>query len=471
MSKKDVEPARRNYFFGASYEDLGKTIKRAFALNEYSIWKGKENIKDAWINGGIFKKIITLAENSISMIMILVFGTVYTLLFSVFHIGAVFVIMLVFYILFSIVWIVDRVYLLLHKVRTDCPVCHRSALIPWYRCPSCGELHRQLVPGKYGVWKHTCNCGQKIPSTFLNGRSKITGICPYCESELVASEVKPIVFQLIGGSGSGKTVYLAAFYHELLEKMKTESSVQYAITTQYQPYFEDLERWFEGEICPSTVQLNSQMYPVLINTGQGITRQFSIYDIAGEMFNGDTINSQEIQRQFQYCDGLLFVIDPYSSQKIHIDAESEVDMQDFSDVSANDVATSFINYFISTKHVNATKRSDKKLSVIITKADVKEVKREIGLAKINAIYSAHPEQYKTKDDCRNQVCRQYLVNMGFSSAVDELEIHFREVQYYPVSAIGHSQDGTAYESWGIMQPFEWMLPSVDKSLADSIGIV
>ena len=252
--------------------------------------------------------------------------------------------------------------------------------------------------------------------------------------------------------------------------MKNNRSVQYEITTQYQPYFDDLERWFGGEACSATIQLNSQMYPVLLDIGHGIKRQFSVYDIAGEMFNGDTIYSQEIQRQFQYCDGLLFVIDPCSSEKLHIGEESEVDMQDVSDVSANDVATNFINYFISTKHVNATKRSNKKLSVIITKADVKEIKREIGPAKINAVYSAQPGKYKTKADCRNQVCRQYLIDMGFSSAVDELEIHFREVQYYPVSAIGHSQDGTMYESWGIMEPFEWMLQNADKTLADSIGI-
>lgn len=470
MSGKNIEPAKQNYFFGASYEDLGRTIKKAFSINKQSARKSGENIKYAWENKGIFGKIASLAKNSISIIIILFLGTAYTIFFSIFHIGIVFCIMLLFYIVFSIAWLVDRIYLLIHKVRTDCPNCHSSALIPWYRCSSCGEIHKQLVPGKYGVWRHTCNCGEKLPSTFLNGRSQITSICPYCESELVASEVRPIVFQLIGGSGSGKTIYLASFYHAFLEKVKSNSNVQYEITEQYQPYFDDLERWFGGELCPSTNQLNSQMYPLLVETGKGIKRQFSVYDIAGEMFSGDNIRTQEIQRQFQYCDGLLFVIDPYSSEEFRVNDVSKVDMQDFSEVSANEVATNFINYFISTNHVNATKRSDKKLSVIITKADVKEIKKEIGPAKINAIYSAHPEQYRTKGDCRNQVCRQYLVNMGFSSAVEELEIHFRNIQYYPISAMGHSQDGTEYEPWGIMEPFEWMLPGVDKKLATAIGI-
>lgn len=470
MSEKNFEPAKKNYFFGDSYEDLGKTIKKAFELNTNSIYKGKQNIVSAWINGGIFKKIVSLAMNGISIIILLVFGTLYTLLFSVFHIGIVFALMVLFYIVFSVVWLIDRIYLLIHKVRTDCPVCHESALIPYYRCPSCGEIHRWLVPNKYGVWKHKCNCGEAIPSTFLNGRSKITAICPYCDSELVASEVRPVVFQLIGGSRAGKTVYLAAFYHEFINMIKEKKGIGLEITESYRPLFYDLERWFNGGECLSTTQLNSQMYPVIIDIGYGIKRQFSIYDIAGEMFKGDIINSETLQKQFQYCDGLIFVIDPYSSEKMRPKNSGNSDIHDYSEISANSVATNFINYFIHTKYVNATKQSNKKMAVIITKADIDEVKEEIGQAKIDAVYFANGGQYKSKEECRNQICRQYLINIGFSSAVNDLEIHFSRIQYYPVSAMGHSQNGTKYKSWGIMEPLEWMLSDVDKVLADKIGI-
>ncbi|MCD7825669.1 MAG: hypothetical protein LUH14_06905 [Clostridiaceae bacterium] len=466
MSKKLVEPAKMNYFFGPGWEDLGKTIKRAFQLNSDSMKKASGAISDAWTYGGFFDKMISLLKNGITIIIILILGTAYVLLFSAIHIAIVTIIMFLCYVVFAMVWAMDRIYLLLHKARTDCPVCKRSFLIPAYRC-SCGEIHYQLVPGKYGVWKHKCKCGSKLPSTFLTGRSRLEAMCPECNSKAAAGEVKPVVFQLIGGSGSGKTVYLTALFHQIFERMRRKNAVQCEIPDEFQPYFDDLKRWYEGEDCPATVQMSSQMYPLVLDVGKGIKRQFSIYDIAGEMFGSDVIYSQDLERQFQYCDGLLFVIDPYGGSQAQDD---DMDVSDFSNVSANNVVTNFVNYFISTKHSNATKRSDKKVSVLIVKSDVKEIKKNIGPAKIHAIYSANPEQYTSEQDCRNQVCKQYLADRGLESAINELEIHFKNVRYYPVSSMGHTKDGSQFAPWGVIEPLQWMLSDADRSLAEKMGL-
>ena len=63
MSKKIMEPAKMNYFFGASWEDLGKTIKRAFQLNSNSIKEAGKKISDAWAYGGFIKKVASLFKN------------------------------------------------------------------------------------------------------------------------------------------------------------------------------------------------------------------------------------------------------------------------------------------------------------------------------------------------------------------------------------------------------------------------
>ena len=62
-------------------------------------------------------------------------------------------VVLAIYVIFTIVWIIDRIYLLKNKIRSDCPTCHSRFLIPTFMCPDCGAMHKKLVPGPYGIWK------------------------------------------------------------------------------------------------------------------------------------------------------------------------------------------------------------------------------------------------------------------------------------------------------------------------------
>ena len=140
-------------------------------------------------------------------------------------------------------------------------------------------------------------------------------------------------------------MYLSAFFHEYLQKLSSNKNLEFTITDQYQPFFDELEEWYNGIDCPATAQLNSQMYPLLIDSSLGVKRQFSIYDIAGEMFDGFTADTEIQQQQFHYCDGLLFLIDPFSSGNLRTNKiNAGEDISDFSDMAVEDVATNFINY-------------------------------------------------------------------------------------------------------------------------------
>lgn len=295
--------------------------------------------------------------------------------------------------------------------------------------------------------------------------------CPDCGSPLVASDARPIVFQLVGGSKAGKTVYLSAFFHEYLQKLSTNRNLELTIADQYRPYFDELEEWYSGVGCPATAQLNSQMYPVIIDSSLGVKRQFSIYDIAGEMFDGFTADSEVQQQQFHYCDGLLFLIDPFSSGDLRMNKiNAGEDVSDFSDMAVEDVATNFINYLIRTGHAKANSRCNIPIAILIAKADIKEVKRAIGPAKINSIFRNNAEQYGTYENARDSICRQFLMDIGLAATVDNLETQFSNLHYFPVSAMGHTPDGTPYEPWGIMDAIEWMLPLADKELSELIAL-
>ena len=463
--EKNDEPAKRSYFFGPGYAQLTGTIKRAFELNYLSGKKvstsvaGFSGIKAVF--GGIY---LIVAD-----ICIYVIGTILCLAFGLLH-GTVTATVMVFtYIVFTIVWIVDRVYLLINQIRSDCPVCHSRFLIPTFRCPDCGAMHKKLVPGPYGIWKHKCTCGRKIPSTFLNGRSKLDAYCPECESPLVASDARPIVFQLIGGSKSGKTVFLSAYFHEWLERLRRNDNLQVEISDQYQPFFDELEEWYSGVDCPATAQLNSQMYPLIINSSLGVKRQFSVYDIAGEMFDGFTADNEILQQQFYYCNGLLFLIDPFSSGSLRDDRiNSGEDMSDFSDMPVEDVATNFINYLVTTGNKKVNARCTIPMAVLIAKADIREIKRAIGPAKIASIFRNNPGTYATYEEARDGECRKFLIDIGLSATVENLETEFSNLHYFPVSSMGHVPDGSEYEPWGVTDAIDWMLPLADQELADLI---
>lgn len=471
--EKDDEPARRSYFFGPGYAQLVATIQNAFELNAASGKKMKatgDSLKgDSTGTWGTIKSIGGIIYSCAGYFCINVIGMVLCAVLGLIHGSITTAVMVVIYIIFTIVWLVDRVYLLTRKIRSDCPVCHERFLIPMFMCPDCGAMHKKLVPGPYGIWTHTCTCGRKLPATFMNGRSKLEAYSPCCEAPLVASDARPIVFQLIGGSKAGKTVYLSAFFHEYLQKLSKNRNLQVAIADQYKPYFDDLEEWYNGADCPATAQLNSQMYPIVIDSSLGVKRQFSIYDIAGEMFNGSTAEAEVQQQQFHYCNGLLFLIDPFSSGTLRASRMNAGEsLFDFSEMASEDVATNFINYLIHTGHAKADARCNIPISVLIAKSDVREIKREIGPAKIRSIFRTNSEQYGTYENARDSVCRQFLINIGLSTTVDELETQFSNLHYFPISAMGHTPDGTPYEPWGIMDAVEWMLPLADKKFSDLV---
>lgn len=471
--EKDDEPAKRSYFFGPGYAQLVGTIKTAFEYNSLSgekvstTAKGFKGDSDG-IWGGI-KSIFGVVYLIIADICIYVIGTILCAVFGLIHGVITTAVMILTYIIFTIVWIIDRLYLLKNKIRSDCPVCHSRFLIPTFMCPECGAMHKKLVPGPYGIWKHKCTCGHKIPSTFLNGRSKLDAYCPDCGSPLVASDARPIVFQLIGGSKSGKTVFLSAYFREYLEKLRRNRNLEIEISDQYRPFFDELEEWYSGIDCPATAQLNSQMYPLLINSSLGVKRQFSIYDIAGEMFDGFTADSEILQQQFHYCDGLLFLIDPFSSGNLRDDRiNSGEDMSDFSDMPVEDVVTNFINYLVTTGHKKANARCNIPMAILIAKADVREIKRAIGPAKIASVFRNNQSGYASYEDIRDGECRKFLIDIGLSATVENLETEFSNLHYFPVSAMGHAPDGSEYDPWGVTDAIDWMLPLADKELADLI---
>ena len=134
-----LQPAKKSYFFGKGYRDVGNTIKGAWRRNFVSLRKFKNNITMSRISGdGRTTRLFKLVLNVLAMLSVLIYGSIITAVVSVINIAVVFVVMAVIYLGFSIIWLVDRLYLIRKHIFTACHECKEKSLIPTYICPRCG---------------------------------------------------------------------------------------------------------------------------------------------------------------------------------------------------------------------------------------------------------------------------------------------------------------------------------------------
>lgn len=435
--KDAIKGVRRGYFFGPGLHQLKAIVRDSFGRLSETL----ANVK-AWRERVVTdhpSRFITIPVTvfyGLTFILTYVFGGLWVAIFSLILSAVLLVGMIAFFLFFGALWIADRLYLLLHSIQSRCSQCHRVSVVPVFLCDQCGEEHKKLTPGPYGIFKRTCGCGNELPTTVFSGRSKLEALCPFDYTPLAASNAQQIGVQLVGSTQSGKTTYLASFWHCFNERAKTFKTID----VKYSPenLFELLETNFRsGDKFDATKTKNAEMYSAIIEEEKQIPLQFSIYDIAGEAFEELDENAQ--QEQFSYCEGIMFVVDP-SDDPMH--AMTSISM--------------FISNFESMKGISASKVVTLPIAVLITKADL--FKKEIGPAKIKVEHkklcrdAADPENAPTYPETRSAICRQFLLEHDFEPIVDMLEAKFDSVSYYPVSAMGHEPNMESYEPWGVLEP-------------------
>ncbi len=135
MSKKNAQPAKKSYFFGQGYKDIGDAIRLSWRKNASTAKKYYDSFTEKGLMSfkGIFKLFCALSVVS--------FGTVFFALISLVMVAVVSLFFVLVYIGFSAVWLFDRLYLMRKKIFTACNECKSKFLIPTYLCPDCGAQH------------------------------------------------------------------------------------------------------------------------------------------------------------------------------------------------------------------------------------------------------------------------------------------------------------------------------------------
>jgi len=401
----------------------------------------------------------------VEMVLRDVIGTVYLLAVSLIHRLILLVLRWISYLLIPLWQIVDKSV----RINQHCPNCYGTFNLPAFRCPHCGKIHKDLIPSRCGIIIARCECGGFMASSALTGRSQIDAVCPVCEADLVAANVKQFSIQLVGGNTSGKTAFLASFQHLYLDR--TFGMKNLTVYGKPQEYFDDLEAMYkDGQTQPSSAT-SVMTYSLLHKIKQTGKHSLVIYDIPDEVvLNG---GYERNPRNLGFTDGIVIIIDPLSVALVREECfksgdKHEVDNYSTDDV--NEVIVEFVHQFSSITGRTARKQIEVPVAIIINKTDVKAVKREIGLPKIKATYNANPGAYRNDITlARDEICRAYLEHLGLDNALNNLDGIFSNIRYFPVSAMGHlSTAGKAFEPFGVMEPVTWMASEAKASFLHSV---
>jgi len=397
----------------------------------------------------------------VEMVLRVVIGTIWLFAASLAQRLILFVLCGISYLLIPIWHIADKVV----RIDQHCPHCYETFNLPGFKCPNCGIIHMPLLPSRCGILVARCTCGYFLPSSAFTGRSNLNSVCPVCNGDLVAANVKQFSIQLVGGNSSGKTAFLSAFQHLYLGKTINMNNL--IISGEPQIDFEDLEKMYRTGMTEPSSATTGLTYSFLHKFKQTAKYNLVIFDIPDEVVLSGTY--ERIPRNLGFLDGIIFIVDPLSISAVREEClksgkKHEVDKYSTDDI--NELIIEFVQQFSSINGQAVRRQIDIPVAIIINKADIKAVKREIGLPKIKATYGANPGSYGNDETvARDEICRAYLSKLGLDNALNNLDGSFSNICYFPVSAIGHvSESGKVFEPFGVTAPIVWIAKKAKSRL-------
>lgn len=468
------QPAKMSYFFDKGYKDLGNTIKGAWKRNFVSIKKNIDNIKGLKYSGRGTVGILFLGlVNILAMLAVVICGSAITAVVSVINVVVLLAIMAVVYIGFSVIWLVDRLYLMQKKIFTACHECKEKSLIPTYICPTCGAKHTNLTPGIYGILKRRCNCGAKLPCTFFNGRKALEAECPVCGNKLMDRESRPICIPVVGGRSVGKTAFITAFSREFIENLAPAKGldIEFYNKKKADIYNEISRDYISGDTRmtdrPTDINMASSVsFSFFVkNPALSPERLVHVYDIAGEVFTNSSEN--EVQRQYEYCQGIVFIIDPFAIPSVRYKYEGMLEPEDIAGIGKadiNNIIDSFLNKLREVTGLSDSKMSSIPLAVVISKIDSAGLDSEIGTAAVYKLMRDYPDRFTDFYDTQDFLCRKLLAENGMESFLSNIFIQFKTNRFFACSAIGHARNKGEYKPSGVLAPMEWLFRLADSTM-------
>jgi hypothetical protein len=327
----------------------------------------------------------------------------------------------------------------------ECPEDHERFALPIYLCPACGAEHRQLVPGRWGIVRRECRCGQAaLPTMVLNGRQRIPQQCPsgHPMAGLIGF-AENLRVAIVAGASAGKTTYLGAAMMAL-EELSSGGRLAIDVLEQSRTsYQQTLDALRNGRL-PQKTTLGTN--PALVAEIQGDGKRSRVlyaYDVAGESYQGSDETRQ--LRFLEVPSALLLLVDPLAIPQVATDhAEQLARDPDAVRVSPQDPMR-VLERTVAALREAGMDPNKLPVAIVVAKVDAFGIGDEI-----EALERAQP----------GNGARAWLDQHGAGNLVRLAEQEFKQVGWFGASALGRvpqSGDERAFAPRGVAAPLLWLL--------------
>lgn len=461
------EPAVKSYFFGQGYTDLWATITDSWNRNLASARQEFTKANGLW-PGTYWGKAQAILRWTAALSVIL-FGTVFFLLFSAVHITLLVGFFLLIYLGFTLVYLAERGYLAWKQYSTVCPECHTRNPLPEYFCRKCGAVHRRLIPSQYGILQRTCTCGEKLPSTFFLKRGELQARCPNAECGHLLKvghiESRKAFIPIFGGPSVGKSAYLFATVQQLAVEAPRLGFSPFFVDSHSEGEFDRARQQLaQGRPPAKTLAALPRAFNLELRRESQDSRVLYLYDPAGEAFN--ETEGMILHRYQSYLSGLIFLLDPFTIPAVQAEYEDRLpSVRDALKPSLLPVEDAFARILISLEEhfeLGKTARLKVPIALVINKVDAFDLEDRVGERAVQKRITALAAPTDLAA-ARDALLREQLIRWDLGDLVQQLETRCTKVRYFTCSSLGRMPDGTgrAFEGRGVLEPLLWILGSAD----------
>lgn len=324
----------------------------------------------------------------------------------------------------------------MRRATGSCPVCYQVTTLPAFPCDGCGEIHRDLRPGRLGgVWRR-CGCGKSLPTTVLRAAHRIAPQCPRCATTLreggaVTTDIRLPVF---GPVSAGKTRLVYAGLVALRDELASAGGELSFVDNDSKAVFDGATAVISSGQATAKTPAGTLPHALTARLTRGRKRALlHLFDAAGE-FYADREDNSDLEF-LDHAPGLVFVVDPFSVPWVR----DQLGGPAAAPVARAHPATAHPDgvYQVTARRLRdyGVETRRRNLAMTVVKADLLA-----GLA--------------PGDGLRRGAVREWLCEAGLDNLVLSAERDFGEVRYFVAASVpGH----TAGENMRPSAPFEWLI--------------
>lgn len=345
---------------------------------------------------------------------------------------------------------IDVAYRMVVRSSAKCPECYEPTTLPSFECPNsaCANVHRDVRPGRLGVFVRRCGCGTAMPTMVIRSSwSKLQAKCPSCDAALTqgAGSRRTVQIPVFGTTASGKTRFMLAATVALDQKLRSQGGTLSGSTTTAQVQLDSARQLITQRANTAKTEAKlPQAFGLIAEPTEGRAVELQLYDAAGELF--DSWDSSANLRYLHSAEGMVFVVDPLTTPaaKAALQRTGTTESVSIGHGSPTD------SYDNAVEHLRAagSDLKQKSLAVVLTKADV--------LFQLPVAGDLTPGDETS--------VRDWLAEHDLDSLMERTRLDFGAVKFFIVDSMHSTDPGMPLSPF---HPLDWLLRQLKTNLIRS----